>query len=382
MAEITSATALWQQGNFKEAADLFRKAVTGLTAIRGAEDAATLSAQHNLSLVLLAQGQVAEAERRVQLAKAGFVKLFGSQHPLSLKAAHNEAMVVQTRGRVREAIGLYTETLAARKLVLGPGHIDTLKTACNLGLALLRAGEVEKAEAALRDTVGSLEQVVGRKHPLTLTALQNLSLALSRLDPWSAEAQQLGHEVVEGRRLTLGEEHPETLEGLRDWASVLVAAGRVAEAEEAGRRALRGMERALGFDHPTTQETLRQLSAICKSAGKDAEADALLREHGKRVVVEAAQAPQPQALGPLVVFGLCLYIVPAMRRRGLGRAVVDRWKALARECSASSLDVRIPSEHASAPAFFMSDAIGMTEVQRFTSLQPSGLPAIHMSWGT
>jgi len=381
LAEITSATALWQQGSFKEAAELFRKAITGLTVIRGAEDAATLSAQHNLSLVLLAQGNVPEAEQRVRLAKAGFAKLFGPEHPLCLKAAHNEAMAVQTRGRVREAIGLYTETLEARRRVLGLRHIDTLKTSCNLGLALLRAGEAQKAEVSLRGTVGSLEQVVGRKHPLALTALQNLSLAISRHTPASLESEQLAHEVVEGRRLTLGEEHPETLEGLRDWASVLAAAGRGAEAEAAGRRALRGMERSLGFDHPTTQETLRQLAAICKGEGKESEAESLLQEHCKHVVVEAAQAPQPEALGSLVLFGLCIYVKPSMRRQGLGRAVVDRWKAIARECSASALDVRIADECVDCVEFFMSDAIGMTEAERYTPLEPGGPAAVHLRWG-
>merc|ERR1712232_440842 len=147
-------------------------------------------------------------------------------------------MIVQKLGQLPKAERLYQLTFSIRKRVLGEGHIDTLKTACNLGLVLNVTGQHKEAEPVLRDAVLRLEKIVGREHFLTLTTLMNLALVINKNSPGSNEAIELGLEATEGRRRILGEEHPDTLEGLRDWFTLLHGEGRDKEAEDVGRRAL------------------------------------------------------------------------------------------------------------------------------------------------
>lgn len=376
-AEVAAATALWRQANHKDAAELFRKAITGLARIRGPDHATTLTAQHNLSLVLFALGQYEEAETRVRVAQAGFVKLFGQEHPLTLKAGHNVAMVVQQRGDMQQAIKLYSETLEARKRVLGPEHIDSLKTAVNLGLSLMRQGDSSGAEKQLRAAIGPLERVAGRKHPLTLTALQNLSITLIATNPKSDEAKVLAKEVCEGRHLALGEDHPETLEGLRDWFSVLSAAEDFEQAEEVGRRALSGMERVLGFNHPTTQQMVRKLKEALERQGREEAAAELAREHEAGNVQQVPKAPEPKPRGPTIAVVLSIFIAPDYRRKGLGKAVMQHWKTFSAryEVGATALELRISATSPFLP--FFTEGVGMVAVTDDRD-KPAGIS--HLRW--
>ncbi|CAJ1427301.1 unnamed protein product, partial [Effrenium voratum] len=176
--QVTTATGLWQQGRLSEAEPLFRAAVAGLQQCDDAK-AQLYTAQHNLSLVLVALGRPLEARKELREARRGLAVLYGAEHPLVLKAAHNEAMAANAAGDCEEAHKLYEVTCAVRTRVLGLEHVDTLKTRCNLGLALRSAGRFEEAEAELRCALAGLERKLGPRHQLVFTALQNLGLSLA-----------------------------------------------------------------------------------------------------------------------------------------------------------------------------------------------------------
>eukprot|EP00747_Dinoflagellata_sp_TGD_P169420 gnl/TRDRNA2_/TRDRNA2_198376_c0_seq1.p1 gnl/TRDRNA2_/TRDRNA2_198376_c0~~gnl/TRDRNA2_/TRDRNA2_198376_c0_seq1.p1 ORF type:complete len:584 (-),score=108.60 gnl/TRDRNA2_/TRDRNA2_198376_c0_seq1:71-1822(-) len=368
VAEVAAATSFWQQGKYEEAAELFRKAITGMEAVRGPDDANTLSAHHNLSLVLHGQGKLASAQTHVKIAREGFSKLYGKEHPLTLKAAHNDALIALALGRHQEALSGFKATHDARCRVLGAKHIDSLKSSCNLGLALVSSGDASQAKDVLQHTFSALEHTVGRNHPLALAALQNLSIAMAALEPKSEEALQFAREVCESRHRLLGPEHPETLEALRDYCATLTSAGQVAEAEEVGRRALKGMQRALGFEHSTTQNMFGRLRKLYEAQGKTGEAESLKKEYNSGIAVQAKEVPVPKQRGPTVAFILSLYVVPSCRRRGLGRLAMEHWKAVARENSATAVELCIEPASASLP--FFTGAIGMREVDRHSASWP------------
>ncbi|CAE7825569.1 unnamed protein product [Symbiodinium sp. CCMP2592] len=122
--QVTTATGLWQQGKLQEAANLFRETISGLkmTDAKGQ----LYSAQHNLSLVMVAMGHPEEARAELRIARRGLATLYGAQHPLALKAAHNEAMAANAAGHREEALKLYEVALEARCRVLGSHHVDRL----------------------------------------------------------------------------------------------------------------------------------------------------------------------------------------------------------------------------------------------------------------
>ncbi|CAK0876136.1 unnamed protein product [Prorocentrum cordatum] len=247
--------------------------------------------------------------------------------------------------------------LAARTATLGGAHEDTLKTAGNLGLVLYSQRRTSEALPLLRETMQGLVHVLGRQHPLTLTVMQNLSLAMGDQEPASSEALRLGREAAEGKQLALGSENPDTLEGWRDLATLLERAGRWEEAERFLRQALAGQERLLGFNSKAAQQTLRQLSELLRRQGSAEEAEELRREHSVGVVVSAAPLPDPKHRGPLVLVLLALYVLPACRGCGIGRAAMELWKGFARGSAAAALELEL--KPAADCWGFFSEAVGM-----------------------
>lgn len=357
-AEIAVATKLWQQGKYPEAAMKFEKVIARLQELAGPDDAKVLSAQHNLSLVLLAQGKAKQALIHVQTARNGFAKILGVRHSLTLKAAHNEALVVQSKGEFAQARIMYEKVLEDRIAVLGLEHLDTLKTHSNLGLVLLYLNEPVPAEGVFRAALAGLERVVGRTHPLALTVLQNLSLTLAARSQVegvvaSLEAEELAREAATGRQRTLGADHPDTMEGRRDLASVLVSCGKVEEGEETFRQALAGMERLLGFDHPNTKAVLWRLHTELCQNGRGDRAERLLEEHSKQETVsEATELPLTVERGILVLVVLGIFVAPVHRKQGIGKTVLSHFQALAKELRCEMMETTVRLEASDAINFF------------------------------
>lgn len=357
-AQVTHATTLWQQGKYQDAADLFKQALAGLEVSCGAEDSRTLSALHNLALVHMAMDNTEEAVECLRRVRAGFVKHLGTEHALTLKASHNQGLAAQNCRSWEEAKETYEFTLDCRQRVLGETHIDTLKTAINLGLVYMNMGKLQEAVTLTRETLRRLEQVVGRQHSLAFTAMANLSVVLCQMDPSDEYALRLGQEAAEGRHLLLGDSHPDTLEGFRDLATVLEATDRNEEAEEVAKRALAGMEKVYGFRHHKTQEVVRNLQRMYDSQGRERDSKALLEKHAAAIPTIATKAPEPKPRGPVTLYVLSVYVVSDCRGKGIGRAMMDHWKALSKECSAAFIELWARSSSSSLP--FFREGCGMT----------------------
>jgi len=339
MAQVSTATLLWREGQLEEAAKAFNEALDGLQKLHGEKHTNTCTAHHNLGLVLLAQNHLQEAGIHIRKARLGFIAEFGERHSLVLKARHNEALITYRIGKWQEAAQAFEEVLVVRREVLGAEHIDTLKTLCNLGLTLHNLHRDDEAVEMLQDALRGLEQVVGRQHSLALATMQNLSLAMSPSKP--EEAVRLGREAANGRQLAGGADNPETLEGWRDLGIVLDRAGQHTEAEEVWKRALQGQEKAHGFTHPATRQTLALLKEALLRRGEKAAAQSLADEHEAGVAVVASPAVAVERRGAFVAVLLSIYLLPQHRRRGLGKAAMELWKNFARAASAEALEVRL-----------------------------------------
>merc|ERR1711862_960857 len=94
--------------------------------------------------------------------------------------------------------------------------------------------------------------------------------------------------------------------------------------------ALEGQERVLGFAHADTQKTLRLLCELLERRG-DAEAARQMKEqHQAQIPVAKDFSPDSQNWGPVAAIVSALYIVPAWRRQGLGKATMGYWKGIAK----------------------------------------------------
>ncbi|HRQ73764.1 MAG TPA: serine/threonine-protein kinase [Phycisphaerales bacterium] len=111
--------------------------------------------------------------------------------------------------------------------------------------------------------------------------------------------------VYEIRRVTLGEEHHETLRALANLAGLRLDQGRYADSIALGERAVGGLRRTLGDDHRLTLGAMNNLAMALRHTDRRPEAEALLRgvhEGQKRVL----GATHPETIGSLTNLGALL----------------------------------------------------------------------------
>jgi tetratricopeptide (TPR) repeat protein/tRNA A-37 threonylcarbamoyl transferase component Bud32 len=145
-----------------------------------------------------------------------------------------------------------------------------------IGDAYRALGEYDKAHEQLDRAVAWRRQHLGADHPDTLSGLNNLA-TLYRSWGRYAEAEPLFQEVLACRRRQLGADHPHTLHSLNNLASLYWSRGRYAEAEPLLQEALAGYRR-LGPDHPDTLSGLNNLANLYRSRGHLDKAEPLLKE--------------------------------------------------------------------------------------------------------
>jgi hypothetical protein len=66
----------------------------------------------------------------------GYLQRFGVEHPSSLSACHNVAVILRIQNKLAESECFYRQTLAGQTAYLGARHEDTLLTMHNLAALL------------------------------------------------------------------------------------------------------------------------------------------------------------------------------------------------------------------------------------------------------
>lgn len=174
---------------------------------------------NRLALVCAVRRDVAE-DTRLRPARA--VTTVGELARLAeLRASNALASAHFSAGRDNEAEEILKQLLPECRRKLGESHVDTLVVAGNLAVCRVRlrgdTADLDTLEAHVRDRV----RVLGPGHPMSLTATEALAVAMraaGRLDA----AEALGTEVVRIRVVTLGAEHPATLQSRLSLALVSV----------------------------------------------------------------------------------------------------------------------------------------------------------------
>jgi tetratricopeptide (TPR) repeat protein len=87
----------------------------------------TLTSVSNLALVLRDQGKYKEAEEMHRRALEGKEKVLGTEHPYTLISVNNLASVLQDQGKYEEAEEMNRRALEGREKVLGLEHPRTLE---------------------------------------------------------------------------------------------------------------------------------------------------------------------------------------------------------------------------------------------------------------
>jgi tetratricopeptide (TPR) repeat protein len=157
---------------------------------------------------------------------------------------------------------------------LGDDHWATLEAKCELGRILMARGLLPEADKLISEALHSKRLRRSLAHQIFFF-INPLAVAYTKQGKY-ADANDLFTEALEGRKQTLGENHPQTLRTLNDFGVLRREQKNYPEAEELLRQALAGRQFKLGKDHPACFESMHELAVLYKEQGDYDKAEPLL----------------------------------------------------------------------------------------------------------
>jgi len=209
------------------------------------------------------------------------------------------------------------EVLARRALViqqqlpeLRDDAFTTTHILLRLGRVLRHQGRLEEAETVLRRALTILPEThpdASHRRTVLVTALSHVRRAAG--DPMGAERLLRG--ILETRRATFGEEHPEVAQVLMNLGLTLADQGRYAEAETLARQGLEMYRRVLGESHPDVALGVESLAYVLHRKGDVAAAAEL---YGRALELQPRSLPPDHPRRAAALFGLGLALLDQERR--------------------------------------------------------------------
>ena len=146
-----------------------------------------------------------------------------------------------------------------------------------LARVLYDEGRWQQVEQLLVQVIETRKAKLDEDHPDTLNSMRNLAATYINQGRWE-EAEQLGVQVMETCKIKLGEDHPDTLNSIGNLAATFWNQGRWEQAEQLLVQVMETSKAKLGEDHPDTLVSMANLASTWKFLGHDAEAINLLRD--------------------------------------------------------------------------------------------------------
>ena len=135
-------------------------------------------------------------------------------------------------------------------------------------------GIFDVAKDMVQDALKAREVTLGEEHPSTLNSINELGIVLSRQGKYK-EAEIMHQRALKGYEKVLGPEHPDTLTGIDNLALVLSSQGKYREAEIMHQQALKGYEKVLGSEHPDTLTSISCLGCVLLNQGRYEEGEVM-----------------------------------------------------------------------------------------------------------
>ncbi|KAF7365906.1 FabD/lysophospholipase-like protein [Mycena venus] len=160
--------------------------------------------------------------------------------------------------------------------------------AYRIGRVYWEAGQWKQAETLLVAVMETRKRTLGEEHPDTLTSFANLALTYWSQGRWK-DAEALQVVVMETSKHMLGEEDPETLRSIAHLATTYWNQGRWKDAEALEVVVMEISKHVLGEEHPSTLTSMANLASTYWNQGrwKDAEAlEVVVMEISKHVLGE------------------------------------------------------------------------------------------------
>ncbi|MCA8957381.1 MAG: tetratricopeptide repeat protein, partial [Planctomycetes bacterium] len=230
--------------------------------------------EQSLAVLLAEMGKLDDALPYHRRARKGFEAIAGADDPVVLNCRHSLVRGDMAAGRFAEAaeeLEQLLRTLRRRPRADAEMQAAFLHSLCQARFAL---EQYTSALPVAQEAYELCRRSLGDDHPQTLRTLAEFASLTSRFGD-KAKGESLLRQVLETQRRTLGSRDPQTLSTLAMIGSLHFTRSEYAEAKPLLREALTGMD-ALEVPHDESILVRRLLGLVTAQTGSLAEARALL----------------------------------------------------------------------------------------------------------
>ncbi len=291
------ASTLYDEGDYRRAEELQRKALALFKGTRRQDELWTLACAHDLGLTLIELWKFDEAEYIFRRVLAGRKKLLTPDHRDSLRTMNALGVTLwNLKGaKLIEAEQLFRDLLATRERLDQTEDASYLATRNNLGLLEFDRGDNAGALKTYRALLIDRERIQGEDHPETLLCMLSISMALGYAGKYE-ESRVWNEKALRGLIINPGSDHPNTLVAQSHLAKIFSMLGKLDDAEATIRAVIATRERVLGPGHGNTLKSRGRLAGILEMQGRFDEALAM-EEDVYAAAVESIGIDHPETRG-------------------------------------------------------------------------------------
>jgi tetratricopeptide (TPR) repeat protein len=254
------------KGNFAEAADK-RKRILDSVLSRHEDRMTAASAYGAYGQTLLEQEKLDDSKHNlvqaVELSKAAV----GSEHPKALDYQSMLVLLHFTLGDFHAAVRIGGQVLRNREKSLGEGHHKTILSMSNQAASLLTVGERVKSKALIDRAVKLARGHLGTFDPDRSSVLSNAAAMYRGLGLYRL-ACELSFESYDSARRVKGDDSPETLSAMMEYARCSILAGILQTGWEGMKLCVELTKRKYGPDHSLTIARAQELADSQEQRGK------------------------------------------------------------------------------------------------------------------
>ncbi|KAF4947303.1 hypothetical protein FGADI_10512 [Fusarium gaditjirri] len=267
---------LLEQGRYKSASEMIRRAVTGYQKTVGGDDIRTLDAWELLGLVLGRQGFYRQASKLLKgILEAKRVTL-GEEHLSTLSCMFKLSRMYSGQRRWVETAFLSKRVLEVAKRVRGEADYVTLRSMADLGFAYMWLGRSEESRLLIENALKLSMDSFGGEHATTLNIMNSLAVLYAHESEWG-QAEVIAMQLINTHTRTIGKEHPTTMLVKAILVPIYGGLGQLKKAEETAEQVLEVRKRILGEKHPDTLYTTNLLVDVYEKQKEYGKAQELRR---------------------------------------------------------------------------------------------------------
>ncbi|KAI1009121.1 hypothetical protein LB504_003111 [Fusarium proliferatum] len=270
------ADVLVQQGRYKSAEEMIRRAVAGYQKTVMGDDIRTLDALECLGQVLSRQGLYRQASKLLEELLDTKRVALGDEHRSTVSCMILLSRAYQNQYRWDKSALLAERVLEISKWIWGEADADTLSSMAELGYTYIHLGRLEESKQLIGRALKLSKILLGGEHDDAIYIMSCLQALHARQGDWG-QAEVIAKQVFNACMRIFGEEHPRTLCAKIKLATAYRGLGQLEKAEDTGGQAFEDMKRILGDNHPDTLNVAEFIIYIYEKQKKHGKAEELGR---------------------------------------------------------------------------------------------------------